>query len=319
MFFHPSTSIPRVFVTGENGQVVCYLDTKLKRFGPVLYHNNKQGRHLFSIGYCIASMAARFTFMPDKTAVSKIVEIFHREFLTILLINSRYSNDPTNFLKNWMKNYDQLVEEYGELKSFLNNEIDLQILQNYLNLVCALMHVLPCNVYFSHNASDPRGGINARKAIDNLRHFHQSGGYHHTDLNRNIALTVDGGVIKEVYAHGFDDNNIILLAYIIMQIWELQNLDNLERQHFLISEMMRNRMEDDLYEIIFRPHCGLTKNSEYIQAVSKAFKLIESAMWEVDGFLNTEDHKGIRNRITQGLDDVFFGGSMEGASSQLQF
>lgn len=65
-FFNIDRAIPRIYVVREQGQIVCVLDGLQKRFGSVLLRNNKQGRHLFSIGYCIYAIAAKYSVMTDQ-------------------------------------------------------------------------------------------------------------------------------------------------------------------------------------------------------------------------------------------------------------
>lgn len=92
-------------------------------------------------------------------------------------------------------------------------------LQNYLNYVGVLHHIFPCNVVYSDNATDPIGGNNAKTAIKNLAEFYKKPKSH--DLIRDIDSIIDKKAIKMIFQKGFDDNNILCLAFIILQIHDL--------------------------------------------------------------------------------------------------
>ncbi len=300
MVYESDRSIPRIHVQNQNGQVVCILDKKLQqRYGPVLLCNNKQGRHLFSISYCLASMAANFCYRSEQDVVQDIVSKFHHDFLTKLIINSKFLGPSTHFLNNWELNFSEMVTEYEELKS--GRTLDNDVLENYLNQVGALLHVLPCNVAYSDNASDPEGGMKAREAIEGIRKICSS--FNSARLNQYIALTIDGGVIEELFRAGFDSNNTHALAFIMMQMWELQSLQNRERPSFVSSEIEANNLRRDISRIVFEPHAQVN-SSAYTIAFREALQSIRKTRDEVVKRVSENNHQAVKSLIRRGIDSA---------------
>lgn len=298
MVYESDRSIPRIHVQSENGQIVCILDRKLQqRYGPVLLSNNKQGRHLFSISYCLASMAANFCYRPEHDILQEITSQFHLDFLTKLIINSKFLGPSTYFLSNWELNFNEMATEFEELQS--SGSLDSDVLENYLNQVGAMLHVLPCNVAHSDNASDPEGGIKAREAIDGIRKICSS--FDASRLNRYIGLTIDGGVIEELFRDGFDANNTHALAFIMMQVWELQSLQNRERPSFVSSQNEMNNLRRDISRIVFQPHAQVN-SSAYTIAFHEALKSIRKTRDEVVKRVASNNHQSIKSLIQRGID-----------------
>ena len=304
MVYKRDRSIPRIHVVRERDQIVCILDQKLQqRYGRGLLKNGKQGRHLFSISYCIASMAANYSYASEGTIVRDILSRFHLDFLTKLVINSTFSGPSTYFLTNWEFNFDEMVMEYRAFRAYQGGLLDLDVLQNYLNQVGAMLHVLPCNVAYSENASDPHGGGKASKAMAGIQEICRA--YNAKMVNRNIALTLDGGVIQELFEGGFNDNNIQALSFIILQIWELQSLQNKERPSYLTSRQEKRQLEADLFDIVFKPHRTISRDRAFSNAFSTAIGRIDSARKQVERMLRLSDHRAVKKLIREGLDAVW--------------
>ncbi len=304
MFFKHEETIPRIHVMLLQGKVSCILDKKLQqRFGSVLLHSNKQGRHLFSISYCISSLAAKYCVMADREIVNDIVSRFHPDFLTQLIINAKYVGTNTHFLKNWELHFDDLARQHEELKSLPKGQVDehtLDIIQSYLNLVGVMLHTLPCNVAFSHNASDPKGGNNAMRACSGISAIINKGSAS-SAVNSNIALAVDHDAINELFKSGFDDNNVYLLASMILQIQELQSIQDLRRPNNSNVRPDRLKIETDLSEIIFR--FGSSRPPAHI--VSKAIEMITTIRRDVVSRLSLGDKQWIRRLIQNKLDQTY--------------
>lgn len=304
MAFYPENSIPRIHLVKENGKIACYLDEKLQRFGPVLFTNNKQGRHLFSISYCIAWMAVKYNNLHENVIIDDILSRFHCDFLTLLIINSKFTGTVTHFLKDWEIHFDDLTLAYEAMSS--RKEIfDIDELQDYLNLVGIMLHTLPCNVAFADNASDPEGGVRAKEAISNLRWMANTA-YEPRDMNQNISLTLDSKLIQEIFSKGFDDNNGYVLAFMIMQIMELQSLQRKGQSYHLNVDLNNEEIERDVFDIAFKAsNSNIPRNQSFSEAISKAVDLIDSTKREVNRDLQCKRYQSIKSTIQRGMDNVY--------------
>lgn len=313
MVYDPESSIPRICVTREKGKIFCYLDEKSKqRYGQVLLITdektgrplsvNKQGRHLFSISYCIFSMALKYHDRNENEIINDILSKFHCDFLTMLIINSKFSGTATHFLKDWEIYFDQLADEYDDLS--YQNPMDIDVLGNYLNLVGAMLHTLPCNVAFAEDASDSEGGARAKEAIRNINNIAE-GVYPPKAVNQNIALTLDFELIEELFTKGFDDNNIYVLAFMIMQIIELQSLQNKRRSGHSYVGLNKEEIESHVFDIAFKSNGKILRDDSFSEAITKAANLIDSTKNEVRLKLNGRNYQGIKNSILQGVYKVY--------------
>lgn len=228
-FLGDDLSIPRIHVIEEEGKATCLTDSKLQRFGPV-FSDGKQGMHLFSVGYCLSSLAVHFGSRTLQNAAEEITETFHTNFMTKLLINSMYRSKGkrTLFKDIWEEYFINLDESFIELGKFLQfcslkcarhcMDDHYMSLQNYLNFVGSLQHILPCNVIHAENAKDPSGGGKSNAAVQNLKRYNEQ------TLRESIKDIIDPKVIENIFQKGFDENNTLCLAFIIMQTQELQSL-----------------------------------------------------------------------------------------------
>lgn len=297
-------TLPRIRVEKINGKIMCVLDDKLQqRYGRVLLKNNKQGRHLFGISYCITSLAGKYYNMTDDEIRNDIVSRFHPNFLTMIVINAKFLGTETYFLKNWEFNCHEIKHDYNEIKSSPNGDLDLFALQNYLDIVGAMLHTFPCNVAYADNASDPKGGNDSRKAKSGISQVMALGATTMT-TNSNIALTLDKGVIEELFGKGFDQNNTYALAFMIMQIRELQFLQNTWWTRELDFVLDHSKIVRDLLQIAFQPGCNIPKE-DVAPAVANAITIIHAIRKEVQWKLQQQDHLGIRNMISSSLDRIY--------------
>lgn len=306
MFYKEATSIPRIHVVRDKGKIVCALDEKLQqRYGSVLLKNNKQGRHLFSISYCLVSMALKYTDMPERQIVSDILTRFHFEFLTILMLNSKSEGTDTTFFNNWEANYDTLARAFDHLRRDQHESLDVHVLENYLNIVGVMLHTLPCNVAFSDNASDPAGGARTKKAIENLNKI-ADWECSPMQVNENIALVIDHGVVDEIFGKGFNAGNIWLLAFMIIQIRELQSLQRKGRSSDLYLGLDNAKIEREVFEIAFASKTSVPRNAAFSDAILHATDLIGLLKKELRLSLNSvKYHWAIKQSITIELDKTY--------------
>lgn len=304
MHVKEESTLPRIHVKKMNGKVTCLLDDKLQqRYGRVLLKNNKQGRHLFGISYCIASLAAKYYEMTDDEIRNDIVSRFHPNFLTMIVINAKFLGTETHFLNDWEFNCHEIKQDYGEIKSSPNGDLDLFALQNYLNIVGAMLHTFPCNVAYADNASDPAGGYHSKQAMSKINLLMQRDATSMT-TNGNIALTLDRGVIEELFGKGFNQNNSYVLAFMIMQIRELQFLQDSWWTRESFFSLNNSKIESDLRQIAFQSGCKVPM-ADISLAVSNANNIIKAVRREILLKLEHQDHHGIRNMISSSLDRLY--------------
>ena len=268
---YDDTSIPRIHVVDDPhapGKLVFLNDTKAKRFGGVfLNRGHLQGMHLFSIGYCFACWAAHYCSRSSIEIVKDVLDCFHPSFLTKIALNEQFKGNNTYFQENARHYTRNLKEEWSNLKASMYVKSSLE---SYFNYAAALQYLFPCNVLYADNSKDPSGGGKSQFAIQNLLakncHANKS-----LEIIKNI---IDHKVIAKCFEKGFDsENNITLLAYIILQVHELHTLylnhtnerreAGLTRHEFYpkdwSSGATRN-LKADLYTIMLEP---LLKDSSF--------------------------------------------------------
>lgn len=272
-------SIPRVAVMVQNGQVICSIDSKTqKRFGPVLLESGRQGLHLFSVGYYLTSMAANYCVAESdsKTILRDIIQYYHPTLMAKLTINAKYKNVLTYFHRNSGTYLSEIVQLHNQL----TKKFDLHDLEEYLNYSGALHHVFPCNVAHSENASDPKGGAESKRAIENLYSFSKNSSNKLQIINQNIVSITDPKVIQSLFREGFDDNNEWCLAFIILQVDELRKLYEIKSRKFLIEELDRGRggeLKDAVFNTVpFQAHPATADKAQFSSAYERAVKKIRS-------------------------------------------
>jgi len=306
-------SIPRISVQEQNGEIVCVIDLKTeKRYGPVLISNRKQGLHLFSVGYCLTSMAASYC-RPKADYMSilgDLINRFHPNFMTKLLVNAKFRKKHTFFHRDWRDYLNQMLEAYQSLhlayKSGKKGDFYHDDLEEYLNFAGALQHILPCNVAFSHDASDPEGGEKAKRAIQSIYGLSLKGEtVRQAQIESNISDIVDYLAVEGLFENGFDGNGVWCLAYIILQIEELQSLYKLESRDYnpsFLTHRGYNQTEEGVQKHIpFQKHPPTSDREQYSRAFSDAIGKICSIRELVVRSTSMNKHQEIITRIAHEL------------------
>lgn len=296
------------------GQTVCAIDTKTNRFGRV-FANGKQGMHLFSVGYTLASMAMRFTDMRLIEAAEEVTTTFHTNLLTKFVINSKYQQTgrKTIIANVWREYFVYLITAFKELcdiihdqkkrdalevwiatrpkvinRNIMTDKKQVDSLEDYLNLAGAIQHVLPCNVIYADKSTDAMGGALASAAILNFRNKGTE-----ESLKEDIKKIIDPKVVAEMFSKGFEESNNSCLAFIIMQISELCALRALfcnrptNNTFFWIATMRQKK--DYIYEVAHFASLGLDKG-KYSMAFENALNKLYDARHFLESHLHTPDH-----------------------------
>lgn len=304
-------SIPRIAVREVNGQIVCIIDSKTKkRYGPVLLSNRKQGLHLFSVGYCLTSWTANYCrHKTDYMGILRdLLHNFHPNFMTKLLVNAKFRKERTYFHLNWRNYLNEMVDAYKNLQAAYNSgkkrDFYLGDLEEYLNFAGALQHVLPCNVAFSNDARDPDGGADAKNAIEGIYGLYLKGEKERrTQINTNISKIIDLKVIEAFFNNGFNANNMWCLAYIIIQIVELQNLYQAQVRDYTPSYLNQSgydQVREDVFNLVpFGEHPPTSNKQLFPNAYADAVAKICSQRELVMRLLAKKQHEGIFSRIDQ--------------------
>lgn len=305
------------------GQTVCAIDTKTNRFGKV-FANGKQGMHLFSVGYTLASMAVRYSDRKLIEAAEEVTTTYHTNLLTKFVINSKYQppGRKTIIEDVWREYFIYLIVAFKELCEIINDQKkrdamevwistrpkvvnrnimtdkkQVDSLEDYLNLASAIQHVLPCNVMYADSSKDAMGGALASAAILNFRSKGSE-----ISLKQDIKNIIDPKVIKAMFGHGFDESNNSCLAFIIMQIAELCSLRAVfcnrptNNTFFWVATM--RQMKDYIFEVAHFLDLGMNKES-----YSFAFENALGKLYETRHFL--ESQLGSPDVVLDRLENIF--------------